>query len=374
MKVTRCSASVLWSRRITSSLLGLLMWCGGVDQANGNLTSAHNISFGSMVSDETRTPPALTFSRIPAGDIQTSLLEWLARSGADEAVSRQVTALWADRELILASSAEDLLDRLIESFAVIDSATKRFRQQILAAELVEPPVFDGIRSDPFFRQNVELYHARWLTQHRYFDEALLLLEKLNPESSIDPAGLFFYRAVCQQKLLQQQAAADSLNLLLHNTLDVPARFRVVAEMMQTELRSQAESGLPEAARLMADIQRRLDLGRSGEKVQKQEDEVIAVLDKLLEDMNRQRNPQPNDGQGGSGGSENQPGSQGADQSAIKGSAAEGNADRKELTENGAWGMLDKQAETQARELIRQQFPSNYLDAISRYTKKIAERK
>ena len=145
-------------------------------------------------------------------------------------------------------------------------------------------------------------------------------------------------------------------------------------MMQTELRSQAESGLPEAARLMADIQRRLDLGRSGEKVQKQEDEVIAVLDKLLEDMNRQQNPQPNDGQGGSGGSENQPGSQGADQSAIKGSAGEGNADRKELTENGAWGMLDKQAETQARELIRQQFPSNYLDAISRYTKKIAERK
>ena len=37
-------------------------------------------------------------------------------------------------------------------------------------------------------------------------------------------------------------------------------------------------------------------------------------------------------------------------------------------------MLDKQAETQAKELIRQQFPPNFLDAISRYTRKIAEQK
>jgi hypothetical protein len=37
-------------------------------------------------------------------------------------------------------------------------------------------------------------------------------------------------------------------------------------------------------------------------------------------------------------------------------------------------MLDKQQEVQARELIRQQFPPNFLDAISRYTQKLAEQK
>ena len=64
----------------------------------------------------------------------------------------------------------------------------------------------------------------------------------------------------------------------------------------------------------------------------------------------------------------------ASQSMIKGAAGKGDAERRELTENGAWGMLDKQQETQAKELIRQQFPPNFLDAISRYTRRIAEQK
>ena len=90
-------------------------------------------------------------------------------------------------------------------------------------------------------------------------------------------------------------------------------------------------------------------------------------------MEKQKQQQQSGGGQGDG-QQNQPGQQGASQSAIKGSAAEGEADRKELSENGNWGMLDKQAETKARELIRQQFPPNFLDAISRYTRRIAEQK
>jgi hypothetical protein len=109
-------------------------------------------------------------------------------------------------------------------------------------------------------------------------------------------------------------------------------------------------------------------------VQKREEEVIAALDKLLEEMEKQQQQQQQSGEGGSGQQQNQPGQQGAAQSTIKGSTGDGEADRKELAENGNWGMLDKQAEAQARELIRQQFPPNFLDAISRYTRKVAEQK
>jgi len=128
------------------------------------------------------------------------------------------------------------------------------------------------------------------------------------------------------------------------------------------------------ARLMSDVQRRLDLGNADDPVQKREDEVIAALDKLLEEMEKQKQKQQQQGDGQGQGQQNQPGPQGSAQSTIKGSAADGDADRKELTENGSWGMLDKQAETKARELIRQQFPPNFLDAISRYTRRIAEQK
>ncbi|MFM7919009.1 MAG: hypothetical protein ACKPJJ_02220, partial [Planctomycetaceae bacterium] len=74
-----------------------------------------------------------------------------------------------------------------------------------------------------------------------------------------------------------------------------------------------------------------------------------------------------------GGNSPQP-QQAGGQAQVRGAAGAGEAERKELSENGAWGMLDKEREAQAKELIRQQFPPNFLDAISRYTRKIAEQK
>ncbi len=302
----------------------------------------------------------------------SSVLHWLILAGVDEPAAKTATAFWLDRQAVDVA-ADELTDLVVETFAAVDPATKRFVAECASGGPVQPPLFDGVRGDPFYQNSVQLFYARWLAQHRYFDESLAILESLNPDSSIDPASLFFYRAVCQQKLLRPTEAADSLVLLLNSTLDVPHRYQVVAEMMQQDLKNTEDGGLPEVARVMSDVQRRLDLGRSGEKVQKQEDQVVALLDKLLEDMQQQQQQQQGGG-GSGGGSEQSEGAQGASQSSIKGAAADGEADRKELTENGAWGMLDKQAEIQARELIRQQFPANYLDAISRYTRKIAERK
>ena len=85
--------------------------------------------------------------------------------------------------------------------------------------------------------------------------------------------------------------------------------------------------------------------------------------------------EPRGGGGGGGGAQqNQGGAQAATESRIKGSPADGEADRKDLTEKGNWGMLDKQAEAKTRELIRQKFPSNFLDQIGLYTRKLAEKK
>lgn len=316
----------------------------------------------------------VAFAPLSSEAVQSQLQQWLTRAEVSSQTTQQIAALWqgaADGRL----TAEDVLDRVVESLALADQGTQRFLEECRSSEEVTAPVYDGLRAEPFYQQSVSLYHARWLTQHRFYDEALSILEQLNPEGSVDPASIFFYRAVCQQRLLQAPAAQDSLSLLLNSTVDVPERFRAVAAMMQQELQQQAAGGLPEVARVMSDVQRRLDLGRSGEKVQQQEQQVITLLDKLLSDLEQQQQQQQQQGSGGGGGGspQGQP-EQGATESGIKGSAEEGLADRKELSESGAWGMLDKQAETQARELIRQKFPANYLDAISRYTRKIAERK
>lgn len=316
----------------------------------------------------------VTFSRMPVDQIRTELLQWLAMSGAERETLEKVTAEWADTAALARLSGEELLDLLVASFALADRSTKRLVEASYGSGPVDEVVFDGIREAAIFRNQIQHYRARWLVQHRFYDDALPLLSELNPEDVVDPAGLLFYRAICESQLLMRTAALDSLALLLHNTLNVPERFQVVAEMLQQELAGQKDDGMNRVSQLMQDVGRRLDLGRSGEKTQEQEDAVIAALDKLLEDMEQQNEQQNGGGGGGSGSPQDQSQSQGAQQSQIKGSPADGEADRRKVTETGKWGMLDQQAEAKARELIRQKFPSNFLDQIGRYTKRIAEQK
>jgi len=315
----------------------------------------------------------VAFRRMPLDQVQSQLLQWLARAKVEEATAKQVTALWANKAALQSLSAEETLDRLIESFAIADDTVRRLIDSSRLTGTHEPLNFEGARAEPFFRDQVQLYQARWLTQHRFYDEAITLLESLEADAVVDPASLFFYRAICRLRLLKPAEAGDDITLLLNNTLDVPPRFRAVAELMKQEAGLETD-GLPQVARLMSDVQRRLNLGKSDDPVQKREEEVIAALDKLLEEMEKQKKQQQQSGDGGGSGQQSQPGDRAATQSSIKGSPGEGTADRKELMENGSWGMLDKQSEAKARELIRQQFPPNFLDAISRYTRKIAEQK
>lgn len=316
---------------------------------------------------------SLSFSKMPGDQVRTELLQWLARTEADSDVLERITREWADNAVLEQLSGEALLDRLVHSFAEVDKATERLLAESYGSGPVETLVFDGIRDVSIFKNQMQQFRARWLAQHRYYDEALGLLNELDPEDVVDPAGLLFYRAVCQAELLQRNEAIDSLTLLLHNTLDVPDRFRVVAEMLEKDLEDQKDDGMSRVEKLMQDVQRRLDLGRSGEKTQQQEGAVIEELDRILEQMEQQKNQQQGGGGGGTG-QQTRPGQQGANQPRLQGATGEGKADRKNLTEKGRWGMLDKQAEAKARELIRQKLPSNFLDQISRYTRRIAEQK
>ena len=317
---------------------------------------------------------SISFSRPAVADVKQQLDEWVTASGAEKSVTAEISELWSDTDQINAMTGEETLDLLIESLATTDAATGKLLQESFGESAPTAIIYDGIRARPFYQHQVELFRARWLTQHRHYDEALPVLEQLSPDDVVDPAGLLFYRALCQSELLKRREALETLTLLLVNTTDVPSRFRVVAEMLKKELAARKDDGMQQVAALMKDVNRRLDLGDSGKQTQGQEDEVIAALDKLLEELDQQ-NQQGGGGGGGSGSQgSNQPNGQGMQDSAIKGGSAIGEADRKELKETGRWGMADRKAEAKARELIRQKFPPNFLDQIGRYTRRIADKK
>ena len=323
-------------------------------------------------------PPTTAFSRLPADTVRSQLQNWLTQNNIPQDNAQKALLNWADPARVSQLSAEETLDLLVDSFTLADDAARQTVDSCRKGQIPATPDFSGPRSNPFFRSHLQLWLARWLVQHRFHDEALPILESLSPEQLADPASLFFYRAAARLQLLQHAPAGNDLTLLLNNTPDVPPRFRAVAQMMQEDVRNALgnRDGLPQVARLMTDVQRRLDLGRADQPVQKRENEVIDALDKLLKELEEQQQQQQQQQQqnGQGGGNPNMQNAQPRQQSGTQGIRGEGRADRKELSENGAWGMLDKQQEVQARELIRQQFPPNFLDAISRYTQKLAEQK
>lgn len=327
--------------------------------------------FGTVFSAD---DAAIMFSRPDMADVRSELMQWIARSDADPQVRETVIADWTDDGQLARLSDEDLLDLLVESFAAADVSTQRLLESSAGAGPLEQIIYDGIRDLDIYHNHIELFRARWMTQHRLFDEALEIYDRILPDRVVDPAGMFFYRAVCQSELFRREAALDSLSLLLNHTLQVPPRFRTVAMILQKELSGRSADDLGHVARLMADVKRQLDLGRSGERVQERQVEVIDAIDHLLEEAENKQNNDQQQGQGQNGQqTPNQPSSgRAAPNSRIHGSPGKGEADSRELKETGSWGMLDRRREVKARELIRQQFPANYLDIISKYSQRIAE--
>ena len=189
-------------------------------------------------------------------------------------------------------------------------------------------------------------------------------------SVVDPATCLFYEAVCQQQLLKKADGLATLDKLLHSTEGVAEPYLRVANLMQNELQSLDDQSLDLISRKMQDSERRLDLGRGGQRVQKVQEEIVESLSDLIKKMEQQANAQSQAGQGGN----NSNRSTGpAEDSTIKGATAPGNVDKKNLKKQGGWGNLQDKPLHDAKDLLSKEFPSNYRDAVEQYFKKLAER-
>lgn len=141
--------------------------------------------------------------------------------------------------------------------------------------------------------------------------------------------------------------------------------------MQADLAELKDESLDEISRKMSDVERRLELGNSGKKVQKVEDEIIASLDKLIKKMEDQSKKGSSSGAGA--GSSNSPDG-GSSESRVKGQTAPGEVDKKKLSNNGGWGDLPPKKQASAKNIINRNFPSHYRKAVEKYFKKLATQK
>ncbi len=304
--------------------------------------------------------------------VQQRVQNWLTTvKDLQPETQQQIDALWrVEGEL----PAEKLLERVIATFSLVDAPTKELVEACRFQDVsVHPPdaqLLDAENLDSFYTNNLRLYYGRYLTQRRMYEEGLAVFDNTAVTEVVDPATYLFFKAVCQHHLLMKQEGLKTIEQLTARTEGVPSRYSTVATLMQYDLEGLKEKSLDEISRKMLDVERRLDLGRSGQKVQKVEEEIIAGLDEIIKKIEQQSGG--GGGGGGEGGNSNNP-ANGAEDSGVKGATAPGTVDPKDIQKGGKWGGLDDKARSRIKQLIGRDFPNHYRRAVEEYFRNAAKR-
>jgi len=310
-----------------------------------------------------------SWSQPAAEEVKAQLDEWLATKELDEATRAEIEQVWLSGDQPW--KAAGVLGQIAETVALVD---ERGRELVTTCHQdhvgVLPPSFEIVADEelaPVARNNLKLVAGRWYAQQGLYDEVLEQIGDLKPEDVADPAALLFYQAVAHHWLMDKEKCLPVIAQLFENRDSIPRRYATMAELMEADLKPLKTDSLDEVARLMDDIRRRLDLARAGKTVRKQEDDVIAKLDKMIEELEKQRQQQQQ--QGAAGGSNP---SQPMPDSMPGGGSGPGNVDPKKVGSRSGWGDLPPKERQEALQQVGKDFPSHYREVIEEYFRKLAQ--
>ena len=303
----------------------------------------------------------------PTVESAKSLLhDVLAELGANEAQLQAVTAQWTAETL-----PTEMLDLFVNDLAGVNNDVAdlvKLCQSAPNAVITSIPVILTNTDTPeAMRHNLRLYYARWLGQYRFYDESLEVIESLSTDQVIDPATLLFFQAAGYQQVLKKDECLTAVKRLLEQQDVIPQRYSRVAQWIQADLAPLKADSLDEVARLMDDITRRLEFGRAGKRVRKEEDDVIAKLDKMIEELEKQQQQQ----QGGGSGQGSLNPSNPAQDSMPLGGSGPGNVDQRGIGNGSGWGDLPPKERQKALQQISKELPAHFRDVIEEYFRKLA---
>ena len=308
---------------------------------------------------------------VPRPDsVQQLIRHWLTALPLEQATGEELLAMWDEVE---GATPEALLDRLAETMARADDAARLIvemcRSTPSAPLADQSALLNDPQLPPFVRHHLRLIYGRWLAQHDFYDEAQIPLEGLLPKDVIDPSSLLFYQGVVQHRLMEKDSCLATLERLLENESELPRRYAKVARLMESDIRPLKTDSLNEIARMMEDIERRLRFSRAGTRVRKQEDDVIAKLDKMIEEKEKQRQQQQQSAASGQGGTRS---TAPASDSVPLGGRGPGDVDQKKIGTKSGWGNLPPKARQEALQQISKDLPAHFRDVIEEYLERLAQ--
>ncbi len=301
--------------------------------------------------------------------VRERVLTWLDEHAQQPRAVEAVTTLWSQ-----ARPEEDLLELTVASLAVVEPDVARWQTQAegateAATSAEEPDLWETL-PEGFAREQVRLFYGRWLAQHEFYDEAGAALRGLQPEEVVDPAALLFYRGLVHRQLLEREPGVETLDRLLEREQEIPRRFARLGQLLRADLAALEDETLDHISRRMADIRRRLGFGRTGDTVQNLEKGVIESLDKLIDDLEKQRQQQQMAASAGGSGSNRS--SRPAEESLPMGGKGPGEVTKRPIGNRSGWGELDPKDREEALQQIGRDFPAHYRNVIEQYYRQLAQ--
>jgi len=300
--------------------------------------------------------------------VRSQILTWLDQVERVDTPDDEI-AMWS--EVTDSATPAQLLDLIAAT-----AATRNPRAQTLVEQLNKPASIGELPDatwlhdatlPPIVVNNLRLLTGKWLVQEGYYDEALAAIVDLQTEDVVDPASLLFAKSVSHHQLVEVESAVQTASRLLERSEEIPVRYQQVAQLIVADLKAVEVDSLDHIARRMRDVERRLDRARTSDKVIEIEDGVIASLDKLIEELQQQRNQSQAAGQAGG----SQPSSPAQDSMLPGHPPTQGSAERRNVGSGSGWGELDDKQREEALQDVGRDFPAHYRDVIEQYFKKIA---
>jgi hypothetical protein len=323
-----------------------------------------------------KQPAVYTFGALKAPTVEAAraqALAWLQGAGKTDDASRAAfQAIW--------ESDKPVIERVAETLSLGDADAAKLlieaRDPAAPAPKEVPTLLRDNKLPVYYRSNLALAYAKALSGKRVYEETLDALKAAVPEQVVDPAAYYFHKAVAEHALVQKKDATGSIARLLDDVADAPERYKMVATLMFFDMQSwkDEDKDLGNIARLMDNIERRLDLSRGGPKTQEIQKKVVFRLDELIKDVENQMKM---GGQAQCPGGQN-PGQGGArptapmQDSQIAKNSGPGVVDPKKLqllAQN--WGKLPEKERAKAMMELTKDLPPRYREVIENYFKTLA---
>ncbi|MEQ8848425.1 hypothetical protein [Botrimarina sp.] len=288
-------------------------------------------------------------------------------TASGDADSTSLTTQWR-QAIDSAPSASRLGEPLRRLASVADQ-----RYAVALEELGGSPP-GWLTADEAGHASLRLAAAELLSLQRRHDDCIRWLNGVDPSATFSPLLCEFLRLVAYRQTVADEQARQCVARI--QTLAEPSppdslgRARAwVLDAIRAELREQPKP-IPNIARRMHDVERRLAQLGAGEATQEQQRTILDELDKLIKDLEEQQRQQQQQQaaaqQGGPGGSIDP-----AEESRPSDLKGPGEVDRKRLVSGDAWGALPPAERERLTQEITKDFPPHYRSLVEDYFRTLA---